>query len=201
MKKIFLILLMAVSAITASAEFRWGPTAGVNVSSFYWKSKLLGTHYGPGYQAGVMGEVMFPVGVGFDFGLRYNYHQATCRFGDHKIWASQGLGRETLAVDAIQIPISAKYKFTKLDGFEDYIAPYAFAGPLFSFTVNNTVSSAVEHPAGNAGVHVGAGGEFFKHWQLWGSYYWGLSYEVRTLKLDNYSARCQGWSINVAYLF
>ena len=200
MKRLLTILVMALCAITASAEMRWGPTAGVNVSSFYWKSPILGTHYAPGYQGGVMGEMIFPgLGFGFDFGLRYNYHQARVNFGEHKVW--EGLGRETLDVKALQIPINFRFKYTRLNGFEDYLAPFAIAGPVFSFTLDNSVKSAVEHPTGNAGVQVGLGGEVYKNWQIWGAYYWGLSYELRTLKLDNYSARCQGWSINAAYLF
>ena len=41
MRKIFTALLLAVIAFGASAEFRWGPTAGINISELYWKQDLV----------------------------------------------------------------------------------------------------------------------------------------------------------------
>lgn len=202
MKKLIATLLLAATVLTAAAEFRWGPTVSSDVSSYFWKQKLVDTHYKGGFNAGVMGEVMIPgIGFGIDFGLRYDQHSASVDFGSHKIWSSMGAGNETLTVRSIQLPLNIRFKWTRMDGFERYVAPFIYAGPVFSFTIDHSCKDIVECPAGNVSIQVGAGAEFLEHWQLSGGYRWGVSYETRTLKLDNFSARSQGWFINAAYLF
>lgn len=203
MKKIFISLLILTGIILpASAEFRWGPSAGVDVSSFFWKQDLVETHHRFGFNAGLLGELMIPgIGFGVDLGLRYNQHGADVNFGERPIWAADGLGNEPVTIHAIQIPLSLKFKWTRMDGLEQYVAPFAYAGPVFSFTVATNNCPAIEHPMGTVGIQVGAGAEFLEHWQLSGGYCWGVAYEIRTIKLDNFSARSQGWHINLAYLF
>lgn len=201
-KKILALLLCIVAALPAAAEFRWGPAVGTDVSSFYWKQNLVDTHYKFGFNAGVMGEIMIPgIGFGVDFGLRYNQHTASVNFGERPIWGLEGVGKEDVTVRALQIPLNLRFKWTRLDGLEQYVAPFAYAGPVFSFTLDTTAKDVLEHPAACVGVQVGAGAEFFEHWQLSAGYYWGVSYELRTIKLDNFSARPQGWNINLSYLF
>lgn len=203
MKKLTaLFLLIVATVLPASAEFRWGPAVGTDVASYFWKQKLVDTHYGFGFNAGVMGEIMIPgIGFGIDFGVRYNRHQAKVNFGERPMWAADGLGNETLTVQAIQIPVDLRFKWTRLDGLERIVAPFAYAGPVFSFTISNSCKQAVEHPTGNVAIQVGAGAELWEHFQVSAGYYWGVSYELRTIKLDNFSARAQGWNINIAYLF
>ena len=68
MKRIFLcaiLMLAAVAgAIKASAEFRYGPTAGVAVSDLNFKQDICTVDKSVGYSAGITGELMFP-GIGF----------------------------------------------------------------------------------------------------------------------------------------
>lgn len=203
MKKILPILLIVFGIFSASAELRWGIAAGSDVSSFFWKQDIVHTHHKAGFNAGVMSEIMIPgIGFGVDLGVRYNQHCANANFGEFPIWKEDATGlTQDITVRAIQIPVNLRFKWTKMDGLEKYVAPFAYAGPVFSFTLNNSAKTILEHPAGNVGVQVGAGGEFFEHLQLSAGYFWGLSYEIRTIKLDNYSARPQGWNINLAYLF
>lgn len=210
MKKLFsALLLLLLFALPASAEFRWGPTVGVNGSSLFWKQKLIDTRYRIGGQAGIMGEVMIPgIGFGIDFALKYNLHGARVNFGQREIWSTpgygngpDGLGNENVWLHTIEIPLNLRFKWTRLDGLERIIAPFAYAGPVFGFTVGSNDVPAIEYPAGYVAVQVGGGAEFWEHWQVSGGYYWGVSYQVRTVKLDNFSARPQGWTINVAYLF
>ena len=56
-KKALLIILAAV-ALTASAEFRWGPQAGLNINDYYWKQPLLKSDMRCGANAGLLGELM-----------------------------------------------------------------------------------------------------------------------------------------------
>jgi hypothetical protein len=48
---------------------------------------------------------------------------------------------------------------------------------------------------------VGAGVEIYKRFQLSGGYIWDVTYDVGTHKLDDFTARLEGWVIDFAVLF
>lgn len=193
---------MAVSAISASAEFRWGPTIGWNTSNFYWKQPLLKSSQKSGFQAGLMGELMIPgIGFGIDMAARYAYHESSINLGDYPIWSNDGYENGNLKLHRLEIPLNLRFKWTRMDGFEHYAAPFAFVGPVFAFNLSQSKCDAIEHPAGSVGVQFGLGGEFLEHIQLSASYIWGTCYDIRTVKLDNNSARNSSWTINLSYLF
>lgn len=204
--KIAIHLLVAVAVIigvfSANAGFRWGPTAGANFYNFHFKQKLIESDMTPGPQVGVMGEIMIPgIGFGVDFGLRYNMHGAKLHLGEKEVWASDGYGTEQCWLHTLQIPLNLRFKYTRFGGFEDYLAPFVYGGPVFSFTVGHNNLKALEYPTGCFGLQCGIGAEIMKHFQISGGYYWGLTYEIRTRKLDNFSARSQGCTVNLTYLF
>lgn len=202
MKKFLLTFLLALCLFPVSAKFRWGPEASLNISNFYWKQKLVTTTQACGVNAGIKGELMIPgIGFGIDLGLRYNLHGATVNFGEQKVWAIDGYGKENVWLHTVQIPVSLKFKWTKLNGLEDKIAPFAYAGPIFSFTVGSNDVPMLEKPTGSVALQCGLGAELWKHFQLSAGYYWGVTYEIQTVKLDNFSARPQGWNVNLTYLF
>lgn len=193
---------MALICLTASAEFRWGPIAGMNVSNFYWKQPLLKSGQQVGFQAGLLGEIMIPgIGFGVDFALRYDMRGAKINLGDHYVWSSEGYGEENLKLHTLEVPVNLRFKWTRMDGLEHYVAPFAFIGPVFQFNLAQSKCDAIEHPDGSVGLQFGLGAEFLEHIQLSASYIWGVTYDVRTVKLDNLSARTSSWNINVAYLF
>lgn len=200
-KLLFLILIIA-AVLPASAEFRWGPTAGVNFSTFHWKQKLLTTQGRTGFQGGLAAELMIPgIGFGIDLGLRYSMSGAHENFGDFKVWNADGIKNQNVWIHAVQLPVNLKFKWTRMNGFEQTLAPFVFGGPVFNFNVATNSQPALEHPAGTVALQCGAGVELFEHWQISGGYSWGISFQVRTIKLDNYSAQPRGGFINVAYLF
>lgn len=204
MKKILITLLLSVISFSAFAEFRFGPMAGVNGSSFFWKQPLVDTHYKIGGTAGVLGELMIPgIGFGVDVGLRYQLNGAKVNFGQRYVWGGPPdyLGNEDVWIHTLQIPLNLKFKYSRLDGLERIIAPFAFAGPVFTFNLATNGIPAIEKPGGTVDIQVGAGAELIEHLQISGGYYWGVSYQVRTIKLDNFSARPQGWFVNAAWLF
>lgn len=202
MKKYLITLLLALTVFGASAEFRWGPTAGVNFSTLHWKQDLAQTSMLTGFDAGLAGELMIPgIGFGIDLALRYNMHGAKVNFGDHKIWAIDGIPNQNVWFHNIEIPLNLKFKWTRMNGFERILAPLVYAGPVFNFTVATSDCPAIEHPAGYVAIQVGAGIELFEHYQISGGYSWGVSYQVRTVKLDNYSAQTRGGFIQLAYFF
>lgn len=193
---------MTLTAFGAMAEFRWGPTAGINISTLSWKQDLITTRQTCGFNAGLMGEIMIPgIGFGIDVGLKYAMHGAKVNFGEREVWKVDGFGNEDVRFNTLQIPLNIRFKYTRLNGFESMVAPFVYGGPVFTFNLSTTKLSCIEHPAGSFALQCGLGAEIFEKWQVSAGYMWGLSYDVRTIKLDNFSARNRGWQVNVAWLF
>jgi len=201
-KKLISLILLLSAAVCANAELRWGATAGVNISDFKFKQDLLDPKTGVGFNVGAMGEVMIPgIGFGIDFAVRYNMHGGKINFGKWPVWSTDGFDTENVVLHTIQLPLNLRFKYTRFNGFEDYLAPFVYAGPVFSFTVAHSDVKALQYPAGSVGVQFGLGAEILKHFQISAGYHLGLTYEIRTVKLDNFSARSNYWTVNVAYLF
>lgn len=205
MKKILSIVILCAAlfgAATASAETRWGVTAGADITTLQFNQDLFKVDQAVGYSAGLVGELMIPgIGFGVDASLLYTQRGATLHLGDQKVWASEGYGNERCYLHYIEIPINLKFKYTNLNGIENTIAPIAFAGPDFSFLVGHNKLDALSYAAGEFGVHVGLGAELFRKFQITGSYGWGMAYAVKTKKLDDFSAKNKGWKIMLTYMF
>lgn len=205
MKKLLSIIAIIVAffaADTAMAQFRYGPTIGVDLTTLKFKQDLITIDKSVGYQAGIQCEMMFPgIGFGIDFGLMYQQRGATLNLGERKIWASEGYGRERLYLHDVVIPIDLRFKWTRMNGLEDYIAPYVFGGPVIAFTVAHNSLDAMQNASGNLGIQAGIGAEIYKNWQIQGSYMWGMTYATKTKLLDNFSAQDRVWSVRVVRYF
>lgn len=201
MRKLLISLLCLLISGTAMAEFRWGPTAGVNISKFEFKQDLIPIDQAVGFQGGIMGELMFPgIGFGMDFGLNYQCHSSKIHFGDKEVWASDGIGSPTSTLHNIQIPINLRFKYTRLNGIENTIAPFVYGGPVFSIIAGHNDVQPLEYAHGYFGLQCGLGAELFRNFQVSAGYYWDMTYEMRTIKLSNFSAKAQGWNITFSYL-
>ena len=201
MKKLVLVLMAIVCGLGASAELRWGPTASLNFNTFRWKEPLLETHLRTGFDAGVMTEIMIPgIGFGVDAGITYSMRAAKVNFGQWKVWSDDGYGNENVMIHTVNIPLHLRFKYTRLEGLEETIAPLAYVGPVFQFNASGNCK-ALEQPFGTMALDFGLGCELFQHLQVSVSYLWGVSYTTRTVKLENLSARSDGFRVNVAYLF
>lgn len=205
MKKILtaIILLCALcGATTANAQLRYGVTAGVSINNLKFSQDLIEVDRGVGYSVGGVAEYMFP-GIGFaiDFGLMYSQRGATLHLGEKPVWAVDGFGVERSYLHYVEIPINLRFKFHQLNGFEDYMAPFLFAGPSISFLAGHNDVSALDYNGAEVGLQVGAGVELFKHFQLSGSRTWGMTNCMQTKKLDDFTARNRSWNIRLAYFF
>lgn len=202
MKRFLLSILAAVVCIAASAEFRWGPTAGVNVTSYKYSQDLFAIDPSVGGSVGVMGELMFPgIGFGIDFGLNYNLHGSKLHLGDKKVWASDGYGIEQSWLHTIEVPINLRFKYTNLNGIERMVAPFVYAGPVFSIIAGQNELDALNYSGGSVMLQCGIGAELFENLQVSAGYYWGMTYETRTVKLDDFYSKSQGWRVGLTYLF
>lgn len=208
--KALIIALVALAAPTAAfGQFRYGPIAGVNISSLKFKQDLVDIGHIVRGQGGLQAELMFPgIGFGIDFGLIYNCTGANVDFGSRTIWSSDGFKKTDVDLHLIQIPFHLRFKWTRLNGLEDYIAPFVFGGPDFSFNVaHNKIEGASGAPnpllysGGDLGLSCGGGVELYRHWQLTVQYTWGMTYLVKTRKLEDFSAQNRQWQVRLAYLF
>ncbi|MDE7026086.1 MAG: PorT family protein [Paramuribaculum sp.] len=192
--------LMAPSA--ASAQFRYGPTAGVTFTNLHFKQDLMTVDQTVGFGAGITGEMMFPgLGFGVDVGLAYEQRGATLHMGENEMWRYQGLGTERSYLHYVTIPLHLRFKYTKLNGVEDKIAPLAYAGPTFGFLAGHSKNPALEYSAGTVSVEFGLGVELWKHWQVSASYTLGATYALKAKILTDYSAQNRVWALRAAYLF
>lgn len=202
MKKFLLTALLAAGALTASAEFRWGPSASIYFGDYKWRQPLIDTKDQIGFQAGVLGEIMIPgIGFGIDLGLNYAMHSAKFDLGKHEVWSADGYGNEPFKLHSLEVPVHLKFKWTRMEGVEQYVAPFAYVGPVFQFHLAQSKCDAIEHPLGSVAIQFGLGAEFLSCIQLSASYMWNPTYEIRTVKLDNLSARNSGFTVNLTYLF
>lgn len=214
--KILRILLIAVTmfaASSASAQFRYGPIIGGNVTNFHFRQDLVDVTKQFGGHAGVQAEMMFPgIGLGMDFGLLYYMDGAKVNLGQKPIWApnevlhTPGFGNERVLIHNLQIPIHVRFKWTRMNGVEDYIAPFIYGGPDFNIQLGHSPvkaggREAFKFSGGDITLTAGFGIELFKNYQLSFGYSWGMTYDLKTRLLEDYSARCSGWQFRLAYLF
>lgn len=206
MKKLFALAIIALAAViapvVAKSQFRYGPVVGVTINDLVFKQDLIDISQQAGYMAGIQGELMFPgIGVGLDLGLLYNQQGALVKLGQRKVWAADGYGSERVYIHNIQIPIHLRFKYTRLNGVEDKIAPIVFGGPEFNIQVAHGHCDAFKYSGGDLGLTAGIGAELFRRWQVTGSYTWGMTYALKTRLLDDFSARSRQWTVRIAYFF
>ena len=205
MKRNLTVLLIAVvamfTATTAGAQMRWGASAGVNINNMKFKQDLFGVSSAVGESAGIRGEMMFPgIGFGIDIGLRYEQLGATFNLGDFPLWSDYST-KERIYIHNIQIPFNLKFKYTRFQGFEDYLAPFVYGGPVFNIQAAHSKCDAIKFSGGDLGLTVGGGAEIFKRWQISASYTWGMTYALKANILTDYSARNRYWDVRVTYYF
>ncbi len=202
MKKIITFLIALVAVVSASAQFRYGPAAGITLNSLDFKQKLTPTSHAVGATAGLQAEMMFPgIGFGIDLGFLYNQQSGIVDLGSRKVWSSLGYGKEHLMLHTVQIPFHLRFKYTRLNGFEEKVAPFIFGGPDFTLQVAHSNASAFKCSGGDLGISAGGGAELYRNWQISLAYTWGMTYVAKTKLLDDNSARSRQWTLKVARFF
>lgn len=199
---ILVILSMTVAA-GAHAEFRYGPTVGATMSDLRFKqSDIWSPKSTYGFSAGIVGEMMFPgIGFGVDIGLQYDMRGAGLNIGEFPMWEDEYPQELTLRLHYINVPVHLRFKYTNLNGFEDTLAPFLYAGPSVGFLVGHSKVDCLEYAGGELGVDFGIGAEIKRNWQVSFNYNWGLTYALKAKILTNYSARNSTFGLRVSYLF
>lgn len=202
-------MALLFAAAPAAAQFRYAPVVGVTVNDLKFDQKLFDVNKTVGMQAGMMAELMFPgIGFGMDFGMLYNMAGAKTDLGQREIWASDGFGKQTTMIHNLLIPVHVRFKWTRMNGIEDIVAPFVYGGPDFNITVGHNKIKGKEgaqnpyiYSGGDLGLTAGGGAELFKRWQVSLQYTWGMTYMLKTRKLDNNAADNRQWAVRVAYFF
>lgn len=198
-----IVLVAIISATNASAQFRFGPMIGADVSSLHLKqTDIIDLDKSVGFSGGVVGEMIFPgIGFGIDLGLYYEQRGATLNLGEKELWASQGYGRTRTYLHYAVLPIHLRFKFTRLSGLEEKLAPLLYIGPSFGFLAAHNKVDALDYAGGEVGLDFGGGVELFKHLQITGGFNLGATYALKAKILTNFSAQNRTWNLRVAYLF
>ena len=201
-KFLTILSIIIAGAASANAQFRYAPIVGAESTYLKFKQDLVDISHTFGYQAGVQAEMMFPgLGFGIDFGLLYNQLGAKVNLGQRKVWSSLGYGDERVRLHYIQIPLHLRFKWTRMNGLEDIIAPFVYGGPDFNILAGHGKCDAFKYAGGDLSLSVGGGVELLRRWQVSFNYCWGMTYALKTQLLDNYSARNRSYSFRVAYFF
>lgn len=205
MKKIILFCVAIVALLLplkGQAQFRYGATAGVDFTTLKFKQDLFTVDSSTGFQAGVQGELMIPgIGFGIDIAMLYNQRGATLHMGEREVWASQGYVDPRCYLHYIEIPVNLRFKWTRMQGLEEYVAPFVFGGPSLSLLAAHSNIEAIDYAFGEIGVQCGIGFEILKRWQIQVSHTWGMTYALKTKLLDDFSAQNRTWSVRATYFF
>lgn len=192
---------MAV-AFSASAKFRWGPTLDLNFEHYSFNQPLLSKDMRTGFGAGVMCEIMIPgIGFGVDFGLRYINHGGYVKFGEYEVWNADNIGNTNLRMHTVQVPANVRFKYTRLNGVENYVAPFVYGGPRFNFNVANSKCEAIDRYTFSIGLGCGIGAELYQRYQISAGYVWNVTDDFSTKKLDDLESSLRGWVVDFAVFF
>lgn len=202
MKKLILFATLVMAAFVGNAQFRYAAVAGYDNTNLRFNQDLITIKPVSGFKAGVKGELMFPgIGFGIDIAGIYALKGATLHFGEKEIWASEGYGTRRSYLHYLEIPLNLKFKWTRMNGVEDYIAPFVYGGPTMSFLLGHNHLPPLKYAGGVLGLQVGGGVEIYKKWQIEVCYNWGMTYTLKTKKLDNYTARDRMFSVSLLRYF
>ena len=197
-----IVTIAAIMAPAASAQFRYGPMVGMNITNLSFKQNLVTVRKAAGFSAGAVAELMFPgIGFGVDFGLYYDMRGAKVNLGEKYMWSHQGYGDERMTLHYINLPFHLRFKYTRFNGFEEKLAPLLFVGPTFGFHIANSKIPAFDFSGGDMGLEFGGGAEIFQRWQFTVSYNMGMTYVTKAKVLTNYSARSRSLNFRLSYLF
>lgn len=208
MKSIWKYSVAALVAIligcgSASAQFRFGVKAGINLNSLHLSNfgHNFNKENGCGFTGGVMTEFQVPlIGLCFDASLMYTHMSAATDVYTNTDGDLDQLTEITPKKDFLEIPINVKYKLGL-----PIIHPYVFTGPSFAFKFggdNDYFKTKTVQCAWN----VGLGFELLNHVQISGSYGFGMNNILKKSGIvdnttEDLKIKNNYWTITAAYLF
>lgn len=181
MKKIFAIAAMLLMVMTASAQFKFGVKAGVNVTNMELGSldKAVGNlsaSNNAGFFAGVTAKFTLPiVGLGMDVSALYDQRSSELKgtYKDENTNQEVEMS-ETVKKQNLVIPINVRYQ---LLGLGDTGSIYAYTGPQLAFNIGDKGLSSCQEwtmKSSSYSWNFGLGVMAFSHLQVTANYNLGL---------------------------
>ena len=202
MKKFFLAVAMLFiigGATTASAQFKFGLVAGMNMSKLSFDNgKYFDSDNRAGWYVGPKVWFNIPiVGLGVNASAQYSQRRMNVKSGDGEDAVSDSKNLNT-----IEIPINVRYTL----GLGSIASVYAETGQQFGFNVGNkTVSEVAKFKSSNVTWNVGIGARVLGHLEA------GVGYNIALSKFGELvpdaltgtknDFKSNTWQVQVAYLF
>lgn len=215
MKKILSIaiatIILATTAIPASAQFRWGPRIGTEVGSMRFDKSVFNNENRAGFTGGLTAEFGIPViGICFDASVMYVHRvshseaklNTGATTGDNEVLSNSSFRNR----DYFEIPINLKYKIG-LPIVGKIITPYILTGPTFSVLASKReINNAFRNRRFSSAWNVGAGVELFSHLQISASYGIGMNRMIEasnnaSVTGSTLDSKSNYWTITAAWLF
>ena len=202
--KTILVAIIAMAGVgQASAQFRFGIKAGVNLNSLHFSNvkENLSKDNGCGFTGGIMTEFQVPIiGLCLDASLMYTHMSASSDI--YTTDESGAISDKPLAQNKnfLEVPINLKYKLGL-----PVIHPYIFTGPSFAFKLGGD-NDVFKTKTFQCAWNVGLGVELFSHLQLSGSYGFVMNNIMKTAGIvsntsNDIKLKNNYWTITAAYLF
>lgn len=203
MKRIGIVLACLAAwlwATPASAQFKWGLEAGVNMSKIQVSGDggLFDSSNRTGWFVGPKAQVVMPViGLGIDASILYSQKYMKLE--------ADGEASSNKSLPYLEIPINLRYNY----GFSSLVGIYLATGPQYNWYMGGRgldfgdVSGSLERSTFS--WNVGAGVNLLSHLQI------GLTYniamgetgQIRSVDgvVEAFDMRNNTWQVRLAYLF
>lgn len=203
MKRIGIVLACLAAwlwATPASAQFKWGLEAGVNMSKIQVSGDggLFDSSNRTGWFVGPKAQVVMPViGLGIDASILYSQKYMKLE--------ADGESSPNKSLPYLEIPINLRYNY----GFSSLVGIYLATGPQYNWYMGGRgldfgdVSGSLERSTFS--WNVGAGVNLLSHLQI------GLTYniamgetgQIRSVDgvVEAFDMRNNTWQVRLAYLF
>ena len=199
-KYLILVALMAIFvSVPASAEFRFGVKAGLNINKLHLSNfgDNVSSDNRCGFTAGVMTEFTVPIiGIGADLSLMYTHMNERINDAGDK---------GSINKNFLEIPLNLKYKFN-IPVVASIIKPMVYTGPTLALKLDKSAIDDLKTKTAQWGWNLGIGVELIKHLQISGGYTFGINnFEKKTGLVDevikDVKLKNNYWTVTAAWLF
>lgn len=199
-KYLILVALMAIFvSVPASAEFRFGVKAGLNINKLHLSNfgDNVSSDNRCGFTAGVMTEFTVPIiGIGADLSLMYTHMNERINDAGDK---------GSINKNFLEIPLNLKYKFN-IPVVASIIKPMVYTGPTLALKLDKSAIDDLKTKTAQWGWNLGIGVELIKHLQISGSYTFGINNIVKKTGLvdeviKDVKLKNNYWTVTAAWLF
>lgn len=187
-------IVIATSAISASAQFKWGIQAGIAANKLHFSEKTFESSNRVGFAGGATAEFNIPVvGIAVQGSLLY-LHRTSKVSGDDNSFSYNR--------DYLTVPIHLKWGLG-LPIVGRIVSPFIFTGPSFSYMISKDKDvNGINSRKGDIAWDFGAGLTLISHIQVKAGYSLGCTRAAQIVNSGyNRKIRDNYWTLTVGYLF